>query len=390
MIQIIRFYGMEMKCTSLQESFLPNQARRGYRRTLETGGGQKKMKKWNIGFAFILIGAAFFTSGYGPYEGAKLEKKQETVTISLAGDCSLGKLSVHGYEGTFEEMYDKNGPGYFFQNVKSIFEADDMTLVNFEGVLTNSDNKVQKAFNIKGKPEYIAIIPESGIDAVSFGNNHRIDYGQQGITDTIAMFDSISLPYAYDDKVGIYELENGIKIGFVSVNEVYDGKAVETFLQNGIEKLREEKVSLILACCHWGIESVYYPESYQTELGHKCIDWGADLVVGCHPHVLQGVENYNGAYILYSLGNFCFGGNRNPKDKNTMIAQAKFTLEDGAITKEAELTLIPCTLSSVTSRNDYCPTIAQGDKKTSIIRKLNEYSNGFGVIVDEEGNVSHN
>lgn len=114
------------------------------------------MKKWNIGFAFILIGAAFFTSGYGPYEGAKLEKKQETVTISLAGDCSLGKLSVHGYEGTFEEMYDKNGPGYFFQNVKSIFEADDMTLVNFEGVLTNSDNKVQKAFNIKGKPEYIA------------------------------------------------------------------------------------------------------------------------------------------------------------------------------------------------------------------------------------------
>ena len=337
----------------------------------------------------VVAGAALFTSGYGPYGASTQEEEPETVTVSLAGDCSLGKLSVHGYEGTFEEMYDKGGPGYFFKNVKSVFEADDMTLVNFEGVLTNSNQKVQKAFNIKGKPEYIGILPEASIEAVSFGNNHRIDYGQQGVTDTVALFESIGLPYAYDDKVGIYELENGIKIGFVSVNEVYDGKAVETFLQNGIEKLKQEQVHVILACCHWGNESVYYPERYQTELGHKCIDWGADLVVGSHPHVLQGVENYNGKYILYSLGNVCFGGNRNPKDKNTMIAQAKFTLEDGAVAGETDLTLIPCTISSVSNRNDYCPTIAEGDKKASVIQKLNAYSNGFGVTVDEEGRVSH-
>lgn len=348
------------------------------------------MRKWRITLAAVLIGASFLTSGFGPGEPQVKKKEPKTVTISLAGDCSIGKLSIHGYEGTFEEMYDKEGPGYFFKNVKSVFEADDMTLVNFEGVLTNSNNKVQKAFNIKGKPEYIGILPEASIDAVSFGNNHRIDYGQQGVTDTIALFESINLPYAYDENVGIYELENGVKIGFVSVNEVYDGKAVEGFLQNGIEKLKQEEVTIILACCHWGTESVYYPESYQTELGRKCIDWGADLVVGCHPHVLQGVDSYNGKYILYSLGNFCFGGNRNPKDKNTMIAQATFTLEDGKVTGEAELTLIPCTLSSVSNRNDYCPTIAEGDKKISIIQKLNEYSNRFGVSVDGEGKVSHN
>lgn len=347
------------------------------------------MKKYRFILTAAFTVAALFTSGYGPGQAREKKKEPETVIISLAGDCSIGKLSIHGYEGTFEEMYDREGPGYFFKNVKSVFEADDMTLVNFEGVLTDSNNRVQKTFNIKGKPEYIGILPEAGIDAVSFGNNHRTDYGQQGVTDTVALFESIHLPYAYDDNLGIYELENGIRIGFVSVDEVYGGKSVETFLQSGIEKLKQEKVNIILACCHWGIESVYYPESYQTELGRKCIDWGADLVVGCHPHVLQGVDYYNGKYILYSLGNFCFGANRNPKDKNTMIAQAKFTLEDGGITGEAEMTLIPCTLSSVSSRNDYCPTIAEGDKKTYIIQKLNEYSNGFGVSVDQEGKVSH-
>ena len=112
------------------------------------------MRKWRITLAAVLIGASFLTCGFGPGEPQVKKKEPKTVTISLAGDCSIGKLSIHGYEGTFEEMYDKEGPGYFFKNVKSVFEADDMTLVNFEGVLTNSNNKVQKAFNIKGKPEY--------------------------------------------------------------------------------------------------------------------------------------------------------------------------------------------------------------------------------------------
>ncbi len=320
----------------------------------------------------------------------KAESTKKEVVISLAGDCSLGNLSIHGYEGTFREMYDRQGPSWFFKNVKHIFEADHMTLVNFEGVLTNSNNRVEKAFNIKGKPEYIHILPEAGIDAVSFGNNHRIDYGAQGVADTVAAFESIGLPYAYDDNVGIFETENGIKIGIISVDVIYGGRKVETYVQNGIEKLRQQEADLILACCHWGIESTYNATGYQLELGHKCIDWGADLVVGCHPHVLQGVEYYNGKYIIYSLGNFCFGGNRNPKDKNTMIAQARFEIEDGeagTAAKEAHLTLIPCTLSSVDHRNDYCPTVAEGDRKRLIIQRLNEYSKAFGVTVDEDGRV---
>lgn len=152
------------------------------------------------------------------------------LTISAAGDVSLGILQIHGYAGTFREMYDQQGPTYFLQNVKDIFAEDDMTIVNFEGVLTESTELVEKQYNIKGDPAYIEILPLGSVEAVSFGNNHRMDYGKQGNDDTVALFEENGIPYAYDDKLGIYETK-GLRIGFVSVNEVYNGKAVETWLE---------------------------------------------------------------------------------------------------------------------------------------------------------------
>ncbi len=328
-------------------------------------------------------------AGENPADERQPDKAQaQGVTITLAGDCSLGKLSIHGYEGTFYEMYDKYGPSYFFKNVKSIFEDDDMTLVNFEGVLTRSNHIVEKQYNIKGEPEFNQILVEAGIDAVSFGNNHRIDYGEEGVTDTIEAFREIHMPYAYDEHVGIY-VTNGIRIGFVSVNEVYDGIRVEEYLQQGIIRLKEAGANLILACCHWGIEGDHYPNDYQKELGRKCIDWGADLVVGSHPHVLQGIDYYNGKYIIYSLGNFCFGGNRNPKNKDSMMIRAFFPVTEGAVKGEALLSVIPCTISSVESRNDYCPTVAEEGRRGEIFKKLNRYCRDFPVSVGDDGRVTH-
>ncbi len=168
---------------------------------------------------------------------------------------------------------------------------------------------------------------------------------------------------------------------------MYDGAGVEVYLESGISRLKEQQADLILACCHWGVERENYPEDYQTELGRKCIDWGADLVVGCHPHVLQGIECYRGKYIIYSLGNFCFGANKNPNDKDTMIVQAVFPLTAGVPSGDAQLTVIPCTISSVTKRNDYCPTVAGQKKSASIIQRLNAYSKPFGVTIDPAGRV---
>lgn len=310
-----------------------------------------------------------------------------TFTISAAGDATLGNTQLQGYDHTFRQMYDtQQNPGYFFQNVKPIFEEDDMTLVNFEGVLTFSEDRVEKEFNLKGDPEYISILTEGDVEAVSFGNNHHMDYGQQGHDDTVAAFAEAGIEYACDAKVGYYE-NKGIKVGFVSVNEVYDGKAVEAFLEEGIEELKEAEVDLIIACCHWGIELEHYPEAYQQELGRKCIDWGADLVIGGHPHVLQGIEEYNGSYIVYSLGNFCFGGNRNPKDKNTMIFQQTFTFVDGVKQEDDNIKVIPCSISSIKERNNFQPTPAEGEDAERIMGVINEYSAGFGIEFDMDGHL---
>ena len=160
---------------------------------------------------------------------------------------------------------------------------------------------------------------------------------------------------------------------------------MEKILQEGIEKLKEEGTDIILACCHWGIEREYYPEDYQKKLGRKCIDWGADLVIGHHPHVLQGIEEYQGKYIVYSLGNFCFGANRNPADKDCMIFQQTFTFVEGEKQEDAPIRVIPCSVSSVSDRNDFKPTPAQGEEALRIIDKINNCSLDFGVQFDEEG-----
>ena len=141
----------------------------------------------------------------------------------------------------------------------------------------------------------------------------------------------------------------------------------------------------MVACCHWGRERENTPEEYQKTLGRKCIDWGADLVIGHHPHVLQGVEEYQGKFILYSLGNFCFGANRNPKDKDCMIFQQTFTFLDGVKQEDRQIRAIPCSISSAAGKNDYKPTPAQGEEAGRILDRINAYSQDFGIQFDKEG-----
>lgn len=309
-----------------------------------------------------------------------------SITISAAGDVTLGNHHLQDYSYSFRQMYDQvEDAGYFLGNVSDIFSQDDMTIVNLEGVLTLSEDLQEgRTYNIKGDPEYVDILTYGSVEAVSMANNHRWDYGEQGSQDTVTALEGAGIVYAYDKNTGIYETQ-GIRIGFVSVNEASQGAAVEKILEEGIAKLKEEEVDLILTCCHWGTERENYPEEYQRSLGQKCIDWGADLVIGHHPHVLQGVEEYQGKYIVHSLGNFCFGANRNPADKDTMIFQQTFTFIDGEKQEDQEIRVIPCSVSSVTTRNDFCPTPAEGEDAKRIIGRINEYSKDFGVTFTEEG-----
>ena len=316
------------------------------------------------------------------------EPEKVTITISAAGDVTLGNYVGQDYSYSFRQMYDTiDSEGYFFENVYDIFSQDDMTIVNLECVLTCSEEMTEgRTYNIKGDPEYANLLTYGSVEAVGMANNHRLDFGEKGTQDTLAALESAGIVYAYDKNVGIYEAK-GIRIGFVSVNEVGWGQGVESLMKDGIAKLQEEGADLILACCHWGIERDNYPTDFQQKFGRECIDWGADLVIGHHPHVLQGVEEYQGKYIIYSLGNFCFGGNRNPVDKDTMIAQQTFTFLNGEKQEDAVFRIIPCAITSDRTRNDYRPTPEQGEEAKRIIGRVNEYSRGFGLEFDDDGYV---
>lgn len=319
-------------------------------------------------------------------DGGSASSSEVSITISAAGDVTMGNYLGQGYEVSFRQTYDQGaGDDYFFGNVKDIFSADDLTLVNLEGPLTNSEDfREGQTYCISGDPEYVSILTAGSVEAVGMGNNHRLDYKEQGTADTVAALEGAGILYAYDGNYCMYET-GGIRIGIVSVNEVGQGAGVETYLKEGIAKLREDGADLVLACCHWGIEREYYPEDYQKSLGKKCIDWGYDLVIGHHPHVLQGIEEYQGKFILYSLGNFCFGANRNPPDKDCMIFQQTFTFVDGVKQEDAQIRVIPCSVSSTPSRNDYRPTPAQGEEAQRILDKINECSREMGVQLDSEG-----
>lgn len=321
-----------------------------------------------------------------------------TITISAAGDVTLGTHQEQDYGSSFRQAYDQaEDEGYFFENVRDIFAEDTMTIVNLEGPLTTSTQMREgQTYCIKGDPAYAHLLTLGSIEAVSFANNHRLDYGEQGSQDTITALEQEGIVYAYDKTTGVYEIpdsaaahngERNLKIGIISVNEVEWGSQVEKLIQNNIETLREQNVDLILVCCHWGIEKDTVPENYQQVLGRKCIDWGADLVIGHHPHVLQGIEEYKGRYIVYSLANFCFGANRNPADKDTMIFQQTFTFENGQKKEDQNARIIPCLASSVKTRNDFRPTPATGEDKERILQRMKEYSKGYGVEFDDNGGI---
>lgn len=323
-----------------------------------------------------------------PTEMQEPEPVMQTVTLTATGDCTLGATQTHGYAGSFHEYYDKYGQDYFFDGVRDIFEQDDFTLINLECVLTESTDRVEKTWNLKGKPEYVGIMTGSSVEGCSLGNNHTLDYGQQSLSDTENVLDEAGIVYGYNEHVATYTTESGIVVGVVSVNLLAQTDEKAEYIHDGINRLREEGADIVVACCHWGIEGDHYPNDYQKTTAHKIIDWGADLLIGNHPHVLQGVELYNGKIICYSLGNFCFGGNRNPQVKDTAIFQQTFTFVDGVLQNDVSAKMIPCTISSTDTRNDFQPTVAEGERKAKIIENLNTYNEPYSQArLDAEGTI---
>ena len=296
-----------------------------------------------------------------------------TLTVSVVGDCTLGTDENFDYDTSLNAYFESYGKEYFFQNVKSIFEADDLTIANNEGTFTESYDREDKTFAFKAPASFAGIYSCSSVEAVNTANNHSHDYGEQSFQDTMDALDAEGIVHFGYDETAVMDVK-GVKVGLVGIYELNDHLERKQQLEDNINKVKEEGAELVIVIFHWGNEKETVPDSNQTTLGRLAIDLGADLVCGHHPHVLQGIEEYKGKNIVYSLGNFCFGGNSSPSDMDTMIFQQTFTITNDGVQDDNVTNIIPCSISSASGYNNYQPTPAEGDEKTRIMEKIQERS----------------
>ncbi len=310
------------------------------------------------------------------------------IVLSFTGDCTLGSedrlmnkpYSLHAY-------IEQEGYGYPFEKVQSVFSNDDVTVINLENVFYDSmRNKIQKTYNFRGPTDFAQILKQGSIELSFLGNNHTYDYGYQGFRSTVKAIEEQGLDWIVttDDviKTWIYE-KNGIKIGFTGAYISYFNRRPEKVKQS-FEELRSAGCDFIVGVMHGGEE--YGPRQNKgiIRFAKFLADQGAGLVVGHHPHVLHGMEIYNNSTILYSLGNFSFGGNAELRSFQTMIVQATLRFDEYSDFIEHQVNLLPAHTSGTLEYNNYQPVLVDGDEARAIIDLVSSMSE-FTLEPYEEG-----
>ena len=354
-------------------------------------------------FLFALMMAFCCASAWGE-DAAEIRQAPKQIVVTFTGDCTLGCTPLErGRRTGFETYIEKNGFEYPFAKVRDIFLSDDLTVVNLEGVFYDSDaNRVDKTYNFRSPTTYAQILPLAGIEAVSLSNNHIMDYGEPGLKSTIealenqgtAWFGGNDLAY----QTWIFE-KDGVKVGFATAY-ISDWWQNKPMYEDAFRKLKEAGCSVIIGCMHGGVEYDSFHDENQERLANAFIRYGADIVIGHHPHTLQGITVKDGRTILWSLGNFAFGGNSQLRTNgmgelniNTYIAQITLSFDENGAYLGHQLNIIPCRVSGSTEYNDYQPYPVTGKAANSVMYnlqrdasprslKLRPYVEGVGAIQD--------
>lgn len=302
------------------------------------------------------------------------------VTISATGDVTIGGDTRKKTTSIFDKQLANEPSGLSFplENVRSVFEADDLTIVNFEGTLTNTRSATKNTYSFAAPPEYVQALSANGVEAVSLENNHVMDHGEQGYADTCEALSGAGILYSGHLGSSILTTDTGVKIGMLSY-QTFNGNYPKIYaaLEGDIAALREQGCQLVIVSYHWGEEKDYIPNERQVPLGRATIDAGADLVLGHHSHRMNPVEVYKGKYICYSLGNFSFAGNIRPDDMDTFIFQQRFRVAADGSVSDAGMRIIPCSISSQEKVNDFKPTPSDEAGAQAIVERLLELNAKF-------------
>lgn len=295
----------------------------------------------------------------------QLEKSSvqaDEAILTFTGDCTLASFPECPTHLNFHSVYRASGSQtYPFDYVKQWFQNDDHTVINLENALTNATKAEKKEWRFKGPPEYAGMLAPAGIEAVTLENNHAKDYFAVGLSDTKKALTSNGVQYAADGNPYRFTAKG---IHFVLLNfdcrtwrqERYGPDLISQYCA-AVQREKKQN-NIVIVAMHWGVEYRANPEGYQKDYARKMIDAGADLIVGHHPHQLQGIEQYKNKYIVYSLGNFAFGGNEKAVKaaRDTMMVRPRFALRDGAAVCTG-LAIVPCLESSAPDPavNNYRP-----------------------------------
>lgn len=309
-----------------------------------------------------------------PIAPPALAENETELVITVGGDAVIGtREKWWNREDAFPAYLAENGYGYPFQNLLPIFEGDDMTFVNLEGVL-KADKRgevTNKEFRFRGLPEWTEVLHAASIEQVSIANNHYIDYGTAGRDATREALEAAGIPYSGFEHVYIWE-KDGLKIGFGGCREtIY--KQNPSIVYQDINVMKQAGCDVIIYTCHWGTEYRPNHNALQEQIAAAATAAGADIVIGGHPHVVQGIGSVGATPVIYSMGNLMFGGTIDLTTFDAMLVQLRLRFRESeyvGVTVE----LIPILTSGQAPEdvNDYSPVIAQGADRERILQKVQD------------------
>jgi poly-gamma-glutamate synthesis protein (capsule biosynthesis protein) len=306
------------------------------------------------------------------------DAESPSITLSAVGDCTLGDpYQSERAPGSFHRTFDEHGGDYArpFSGVLGVLAQDDLTIANLEGTLGTHPGRRDVAFAFRGRPDFAKMLPAGSVELVNLANNHSADCGPAGVAETKRALDDASVGW-----FGLGHADVRTIRGIEVVNLGYTGGRIEVRSEvvAAVKKYKRPD-NLVIVTFHWGIEGSHATGSVQRALGHASIDAGADLVLGHHPHVLQGIEKYKGKKIVYSLGNFVFGGNARPAEWESMIYRARFALVGGNV-EPIDDAIIPVQVSGDRAHNDFRPILLDGAAGDAVLRMVAKLSEDVGEV----------
>ncbi len=327
---------------------------------------------------------------------------EPTVTLLAAGDVTLGQHFEEFLDGEVAKgsMTALEARQYAFARIRKVTRAADLFVVNLECPFTWRGQKIPKNFNFRARPELSAVLTDGGVDAVSLANNHLYDYGPDGLVDTMTTLMARGIPF-FGAGMNLAEARrpailkrNGLTIAFLGYfylddHNIEPKEVYATATKPGVagchsshdcdigawvaEDVRRAaaQADIVIPFFHWGKEAQHQVFGYQRRLAHIAIDAGAKLVLGSHPHVIHGIEWYKGVPIVYSLGNFIFGGNWGPKDEYAIAVRA--VLQRAGV---KSLTVLPMQFTNPPAHR-FQPRFLTGDEAKPVLARVKALSDAL-------------